>query len=133
MIGRPGRRELGAIFIGGAAGALLRVWLGRHYTGDAAGWPWVTFSVNVTGSFALGYLATRLQTGPGLSIHSHRLLATGFCGAYTTFSTMQVEILAMIDHQRYGLALAYALASLTAGYLAIWTATALVRRAWAIA
>jgi CrcB protein len=57
------------------------------------------------------------------------LLATGFCGAYTTFSTMQVEILRMLDRDRYGLALGYAAASIAAGYLAIWLATATVRRA----
>ena len=57
------------------------------------------------------------------------LLGTGFCGAYTTFSTMQVEILKMLDHDRYGLAVGYAAASIGAGYLAIWGTTALVRRA----
>ena len=41
---------------------------------------------------------------------------------------MQVEIFKMLDHDRYGLAVAYPAASLTAGYLAIWVTTALVRR-----
>ena len=41
---------------------------------------------------------------------------------------MQVEILKMLDSDRYVLAAGYALASVTAGYLAIWTGTALVRR-----
>ncbi len=122
------RRELSAIFIGGAAGALLRVWLGEQFAGGAATWPWVTFSINVSGSFALGYFATRLRERLPQSTYRSPLLGTGFCGAYTTFSTMQVEILEMIEHGRYGLAIAYAAASLTAGYLAIWIATATVRR-----
>jgi CrcB protein len=122
-------RELGAIFVGGAAGALLRVWLGMRFTAGAPGWPWVTFAVNLSGSVALAYFATRLQERLPQSTYRRPLLGTGFCGAYTTFSTMQVEILKMLDHDRYGLAVGYATASLVGGYLAIWLTTAAVRRA----
>jgi fluoride exporter len=41
---------------------------------------------------------------------------------------MQVEILTMLDHDRYGLAVGYTVASIAAGYFAIWATTALVRR-----
>ena len=129
----PDRRELTAIFIGGAAGGLLRVWLAEMFTSTATQWPWATFAINVSGSFALGYLATRLQERLPLSTYRRPLLGTGFCGAYTTFSTMQVEILTMVDHHRYGLAAGYAAASIAAGYLAVWVATASVRRVRAIA
>ena len=122
------RRELAAIFGGGAAGALLRVWLVYAFAGSASGWPWVIFTINITGSFALAYFATRLQERLPQSTYRHPLLGTGFCGAYTTFSTMQIEILKMLDGEHYGLAAGYTLASVTAGYLAIWTGTALVRR-----
>jgi CrcB protein len=129
----PDRRELAAIFLGGAAGGLLRVWLGETFASTATQWPWATFAINISGSFALGYLATRLQERLPLSTYRRPLLGTGFCGAYTTFSTMQVEILAMVEHHRYELAAGYAGASITAGYLAIWLATASVRRVRAIA
>jgi CrcB protein len=122
------RRELGAISLGGAAGALLRVWLGETFTGGAPGWPWVTFAINVTGSFVLAYLATRLAERLPLSSYRRPLLGTGFCGAYTTFSTMAVETIKMVDAHRGGLALAYAAASIAAGYTAIWVATSLARR-----
>lgn len=122
-------RELAAVFIGGAIGALVRVWLGRTFApSDANTWPWLTLSINLSGSFALGYLATRLQDRLPQSTYSRPLLGTGFCGAYTTFSTMQVEILRMIEKDHYGLASGYALTSITGGYLAVWIATALVRR-----
>jgi CrcB protein len=127
------RRELAAIFLGGAVGGLLRVWLGETFASTATQWPWATFAINVSGSFALGYLATRLQDRLPLSTYRRPLLATGFCGAYTTFSTMQVEILTMIEHRRYELAATYATASIAAGYLAIWVATASVRRVRVIA
>jgi fluoride exporter len=126
-------RELGAIFVGGAVGAILRVWLGTKFTPVAGSWPWVTFTINITGSVALAYFATRLQERLPQSTYRRPLLGTGFCGAYTTFSTMQVEILKMLDHGRLGLAVGYAAASITAGYVAIWTTTAFVRRSRVIA
>ncbi len=127
------RRELAAIFVGGALGALARVGLGECFAGGASGWPWVTFAINVSGSFALAYFATRLAERLPQSTYRRPLLGTGFCGAYTTFSTMQVEILTMLDHDRYGLAAGYAGASIGAGYLAICVGTALVRRVRVIA
>lgn len=126
------RRELGAISLGGAAGALLRVWLGETFAGGAPGWPWLTFAINVTGSFALAYLATRLAERLPLSSYRRPLLGTGFCGAYTTFSTMAVETIKMFDADRGGLALAYAAASIGAGFIAIWVATSLARRTRAL-
>jgi fluoride exporter len=122
------RRELVAIFAGGAVGAAVRVWLGRHFTTADGDWPWVTFAINITGSFALAYFATRLQERLPQSTYRRPLLGTGFCGAYTTFSTMQVELLKIVEAHRYGLAAGYAAASVTAGYTAIWIATSLVRR-----
>jgi len=121
-------RELAAIFVGGAIGAVLRVWLGITLASGGAHWPWTTFIVNTTGALALAYFATRLQERLPLSTYKRPLLGTGFCGTYTTFSTMQVEILVLIDHHRYGVAVGYGLASIAVGYLAIWAATALVRR-----
>jgi CrcB protein len=122
------RRELAAIFLGGAVGGLLRVWLGRTFASGAADWPWAIFTINITGSFALAYFATRLQERLPQSTYRRPLLGTGFCGAYTTFSTMQVEILRMLDDDRYALAIGYATASIAVGYMAIWIGTALVRR-----
>jgi fluoride exporter len=122
------RRELAAISLGGAAGALLRVWLGETFSGGAPDWPWVTFAINLSGCFLLAYFATRLQERLPLSTYRRPLIGTGFCGAYTTFSTMAVEIVKMIDADRVALALAYAAASIGAGYAAIWAATTIARR-----
>jgi len=126
------RRELAAIFVGGATGTVLRVWLSRAYPAGS-GWPWVTFAINVGGAFLLGYVVTRLQERLPLSTYRRPMIGTGFCGALTTFSTMQLELLELVDHHRYGLAAAYAGASMLAGYLAIYTATAIVRRIRVIA
>jgi fluoride exporter len=123
------RRELGAIFAGGVVGALLRVALLRTGAGKAPGWPWVTIGENVLGTFLLGYFATRLQERLPLSAYRRPLLGTGFCGAFTTFSTMQLELLMMLDAHRYGLAAGYAGASIVLGYGSVHLATLFVRRA----
>ena len=123
------RRELGAIFAGGLVGALLRVALLQTHAGAAPGWPWVTFAENMLGTFLLGYFATRLQERLPLSAYRRPLLGTGFCGAFTTFSTMQLELLEMLDAHRYGLAVAYAVSSVVVGYWSVHLATLYVRRA----
>jgi fluoride exporter len=125
---KPGGRMLAAVFVGGAIGAVARAVLGLAFPHDPAQWPWSTFVVNIVGAFLLGYFATRLQERLPLSSYRRPLLGTGLCGGLTTFSTMQVEILGMLDHRHYGLALAYALVSVAVGYAAIHVATAMVRR-----
>lgn len=130
MTTRPRRdpRELLAIFAGGALGALARVALVQSGAAGVPHWPWVTFSVNLAGAFLLGWLATRLQERLPLSAYRRPLLATGFCGALTTFSTVQLELVEMIDAHRFGLAISYAAASVVLGYLCMHLATALARR-----
>jgi fluoride exporter len=125
---RIDRRELVAIFAGGAAGALLRVGLGRLGAAGAPAWPWVTFAINLGGAFALGFFVTRLQERLPLSSYRRPLVGTGFCGALTTFSTVQVELLKMLDADRYALAAGYAGASIACGFAGVHLATALVRR-----
>jgi fluoride exporter len=122
------RRELAAIFVGGFIGAVARAELGDALPAGGPGWPWATFIANVAGAFLLGWFATRLQERLPLSAYRRPLLGTGFCGALTTFSTMQLELLRMLDAGRIGLALGYAAASVILGFLAIVAATNLVRR-----
>jgi CrcB protein len=127
----PDARELAAVFAGGAVGTVARAGLSEGLPHGATGWPWATFAVNVVAAFLLGYFVTRLQERLLPSSYRRPLLGTGLCGGLSTFSTMQVELLKMIDARAWALAVGYALASVVAGYAAIHVATALVRRAWA--
>ena len=106
----PDPRELAAVFAGGVAGAMARAGVLEALPHDPGRWPWATLLVNVAGAFVLGAVAAH---GP-----RRALLGQGFCGALTTFSTFQLELLQMLDASRAGLALAYAAASLTAGLAA---------------
>ncbi len=121
-------RELAAIFAGGMLGALARVWIARHLVSAGDGWPWAIFLINVAGSVLLAYSVTRLQERLPQSTYRRPFLGTGFCGAFTTFSTMELEILTLLRDRHVGLAIGYAAASIVCGYVAIWVTTAGVRR-----
>lgn len=127
MFGYDGR-ELAAVFAGGALGTVARAALGTLAGADPARWPWPTFTVNIVGSFLLGYFTTRLLERLPLSNYRRPLLGTGLCGGLTTFSTMQVETLRMLETHHYGLAAGYVAASVAAGFAAVYLATAMVRR-----
>ncbi len=122
-------RELAAIFAGGALGAMARATLGTLAVDDPASWPWPTFTVNIVGAFLVGYFTTRLLERLPVSSYRRPLLGTGLCGGLTTFSTMQVETLKMVEHGHWGLAVGYTVTSIVLGLLAVQLATALVRRA----
>jgi fluoride exporter len=121
-------REYAAIFVGGALGTLARAALNTFGDPDPSRWPWPTFIANIAGAFLVGYFISRLLERLPLSSYRRPLLGTGFCGGLTTFSTMQVESLKMIQHGHWVLAAAYTVTSVVLGLLAVHVATALVRR-----
>ena len=104
-------RLLLAIFAGGCAGALTRAGLLELAPTHAGRWPWVTFGVNVAGSLLLGFVATHRSPAS----RTRALVGTGFCGALTTFSTLQLELLEMLDADRVGMTVLYAGGSVAAG------------------
>jgi CrcB protein len=125
---RVDRSELLAIFAGGCLGALARAALGDWLPHAAGEWSWATFAANVAGAALLGWAITRLQERTPPTAYRRPLIGTGFCGALTTFSTLQLELLDLADAGRAGLAFAYAAASLAAGFGVVWLATGVARR-----
>lgn len=121
MRGQPSRqprhdpRELAAIFAGGMLGAVARVALAQAFPHARDAWPWTTFAVNLAGAMLLGWAVTRL---PAAS-YRRPFVGIGVCGALTTFSTFQLELLRMLDAGSSALALAYAVASLVGGIAAV--------------
>lgn len=122
------RREVAAVFVGGALGTLARAALSHVLAVPPGHWPWATFLVNIVGAALLGYFTTRLLERLPASGYRRPLLGTGLCGGLTTFSTMQVEVLVMLEHGHYALGVGYTVVSIGLGLLAVQATTALVRR-----
>ncbi|HYH52488.1 MAG TPA: fluoride efflux transporter CrcB [Acidimicrobiia bacterium] len=86
-----------AFVVAGAAGAAARHLLGQAMTERSAGrFPWGTLVVNVTGSFLFG-VVTGLALDHGLAREPRIVVGTGFCGAYTTFSTFTYETIRLVE------------------------------------
>jgi CrcB protein len=123
------RRELEAIYVGGVVGALARVGLSEALPHGLDAWPWATFIVNMVGAALLGWFVTRLGERLPPSTYRRPFLATGLCGALTTFSTLQLELFKMVDGGYLGLAVAYAAATIAGGFLCVHFGTVATRRA----
>lgn len=116
----PLPRLLGAVAVGGAVGAALRFTLGE-LAGDGAGFPWTTFTINVTGAFLLALL-------PAFSaVRRSRTLAVGLgpgvLGGYTTLSATSEQSRSLLDQGRPALAAAYLLGTLAACLVAVVVAS----------
>jgi fluoride exporter len=111
-------RVLGIVALGGAMGAPLRYVLEELHPAGAGAFPLTTFLVNVSGAFALGLLVALLLGRWSRSRLLRPLVATGFLGAYTTFSTYAYETVRVGTVPRRGLAVGYAFGSVLASVLA---------------
>src|SRR5690606_34975228 len=114
---------------GGALGALTRFFVGsavqRHF-GNV--FPWGTFLVNVSGCFLIGFL-TCLFSGKNIPSPSglHYFFLVGFLGAYTTFSTFELEANNLFSEDRWLLGALYILASVAVGLAALRTGILVAR------
>lgn len=125
--GRARPDVLVAIALGGALGALARYGVseGVHVAKDS--FPWATFWENVSGSLVLGVVLVLIVERFPPSRYARPFAAVGFLGAYTTYSTFAVETVLLVKDRHAGLAVAYALGSLAAGFVAVWIGIVLGR------
>lgn len=116
------------IALAGSLGALARYGLdglvGQHAHGA---FPWGTFVVNVSGSFALGFLFVVLTERSTVDPSVRSAITIGFLGAYTTFSTLSFETYRLLEDGARALAFANALGSMTAGLLAVYVGVVAAR------
>lgn len=115
---RSDPKVLVAIAVGGAAGAPARYAVAEWLDSSASAFPWATFWTNVSGAFILGTLLVVLLRRYPPQRYLRPFAATGFLGAYTTFSTFVVETDQLLDHGHAGTALTYVVASLAVGLAA---------------
>jgi len=114
-------------FIGANARYILGTWIGRRW---GTAFPYGTFVINVTGCFILGLFAT-LALRFAWNDNWRLLIAIGFVGAYTTFSTFEYESLQLVADGSWARALVNILASVVLGfgaaYIGVVAARLLVR------
>jgi CrcB protein len=108
-----------AVFAGGCLGGWARYGITAHWTAGPSRFPWATLVVNTAGAFVLGVIVVvAAQAVP--SRYVRPLLGTGFCGAFTTFSSVVVGADELVAHGHAATAAGYLLASIAAGLLAAW-------------
>ncbi len=84
-------KQLLLVFLGGGVGSTLRYGLGKYLNSSVTGIPYGTFAANVLGSLLIGIILGMAAKNEYLSENTTLLLATGFCGGFTTFSTFAYE------------------------------------------
>ncbi|MCX2744968.1 fluoride efflux transporter CrcB [Mangrovivirga sp. M17] len=106
---------------GGFLGAILRFLIGKWlHTITLFQIPWATLLVNLLGSFVIGF-TLGIVSQNGTTLDNYKLfIVTGFCGAFTTFSTFSFENLILIKDQHYSIAAIYTLVSFIGGLLLAW-------------
>lgn len=117
-----------AVGAGGFLGAVARYLVALAF---ARAWPRPfplgTLAINVGGSFVLGWFATWAAARAGLDPAWRLAVATGFVGAFTTFSTFEYETRRLAEAGLHGLALLNVTASVAAGYAAVSLGARLAR------
>ncbi len=115
------------VFIGGGFGSVARYLLSNLFNSPSSGIPYGTFLANIIGSFVIGIilgLAAKYET---LSETHMLLLATGFCGGFTTFSTFAYENHEMLKAGDLASFFAYTVGSFVLGFAAVFLAMLIVK------
>lgn len=114
-----------AVGAGAAVGAWLRWWLGILLNPLFPTLPLGTLAANIGGGYLMGLAMAIFANHPGLSPEVRLLLATGFLGGLTTFSTFSAETATLLLRQQWGWAAAivsaHVMGSLAATFAGIWT------------
>ncbi|MFC4632309.1 fluoride efflux transporter CrcB [Dokdonia ponticola] len=113
-------KQLVLVFIGGGTGSIARYVLGKVWNTSTSGIPYGTLTANILGSLIIGIVLGWAIKNETLSSNTTLLLATGFCGGFTTFSTFAYEnhnFLKIGDLLPFAI---YAIASFTIGILAVF-------------
>ena len=116
------------VFLGGGLGAALRhginLGIARLLGG---GFPYATFFINVSGSFAMGLMAAWFAFKGGAPQHWRLFLTTGVLGGYTTFSTFSLDAAFLYERDQFALMAAYVIGSVALGLIGLFAGLAIVR------
>ncbi len=116
------------IGVGGALGSIARFEITTFVQSRMGGaYPWGTFVVNVTGCLIMGVAMALLTARQPASEAWRYLVPIGFVGAYTTFSTFELDLLSANVNAAWFVGVAYLSASVVVGYAALWAGLMLGR------
>lgn len=113
-------KSLLLVFIGGGTGSVARYLIGKYLNSTTTGIPYGTFAANVLGSLLIGIILGWALKNNSLSSNTALLLATGFCGGFTTFSTFAYENHVFLKSGDFMTFALYAIASFALGILAVF-------------
>lgn len=106
-----------ALTVGSIAGGFGRYFLtGALHGAIGSGFPYGTFVINISGCFLIGIFHAMAEAKGILNAEARLLLMTGFCGAYTTFSTFMLDASHLLRHGQNTRALAYVGGSVLIGF-----------------
>jgi CrcB protein len=107
-----------SVLIGGAIGSLARWAVGLAIPSFVGGFPTATLLINISGAFGLGLAGVILTERLPPTRYMRSLIGIGFFGAYTTFSTMAVEGVRLLDVGHPGTTFTYWILTLIVGQMA---------------
>jgi len=121
-------KQLLLVFIGGGFGSTLRYVIGKYLnTTETGGIPWGTFTANILGSLLIGIILGLAAKNNSLSQNQTLLLATGFCGGFTTFSSFAYENHLFLKSGDFTSFALYTIGSFVIGFLAVFLGLFLVK------
>lgn len=115
------------VFVGGGFGSVLRYIIGKYLNSTQTGIPYGTFATNILGSLLIGIVLGLAAKNNSLSQSQTLLLATGFCGGFTTFSTFAYENHVFLKSGDFTSFALYTIGSFVVGFLAVFLGMFLVK------
>ncbi|WP_298536437.1 fluoride efflux transporter CrcB [uncultured Algibacter sp.] len=120
-------KQLLLVFVGGGFGSVLRFIIGKYLNNAETGIPYGTFASNILGSLLIGFILGFAAKNNALTQNHTLLLATGFCGGFTTFSTFAYENHVFLKSGDFLNFAIYTVASFIIGFIAVFVGMYLVK------
>ena len=120
-------KQLLLVFFGGGVGSVLRYIIGNYLNSSKDGIPYGTFVANIIGSLLIGIILGLAARNDTLSSNQTLLLATGFCGGFTTFSTFAYENHVFLKSGDFTSFALYTIGSFIVGFLAVFLGMYIVK------
>ncbi len=117
------------VAIGGAFGAVARYLINISPLANLfVKFPFPTFFINITGSFLIGFLLILLTDKFAVSENMRLAVIVGFLGAFTTFSTFELEIFDLVRERYFATAFVYLFLSVIVGFVGVLGGVWLARK-----